>query len=99
MKRDAVGAERPRKRYRTRNWREYDRGLIARGDLTVWLSPDLAWQAPEGTGGGGRREGRRGARVRAGLYRPGCPDGLALAGSGLAGAGGHGAAGPAAGLQ
>ena len=50
----ATGAERPRKRYRTRNWREYDRGLIARGDLTVWLSPDLAWQAPEGTGKRGR---------------------------------------------
>jgi hypothetical protein len=36
------------------NWREYDRGLIARGDLTVWLSPDLAWHAPEGTGKRGR---------------------------------------------
>jgi hypothetical protein len=47
---DAAAAERPRKRYQVRNWREYDRGLIARGDLTVWLSPDLAWQAPEGTG-------------------------------------------------
>lgn len=28
--------------------------MIARGDLTVWLSPDLAWQAPEGTGKRGR---------------------------------------------
>ena len=37
-----------------RNWREYDRGLIARGDLTVWLSPDLVWQAPAGTGRRGR---------------------------------------------
>ena len=54
MRKDAVGAERPRKRYRVRNWREYDRGLIARGDLTVWLSPDLAWQAPEGRGRRGR---------------------------------------------
>jgi hypothetical protein len=50
----AAGSERPRKRYRVRNWREYDRGLIARGDLTVWLSPDLAWQALEGTGRRGR---------------------------------------------
>lgn len=50
MRKDAAGPERPRKRYRVRNWREYDRGLIARGDLTVWLSPDLAWQAPAGTG-------------------------------------------------
>jgi hypothetical protein len=54
MGKDATGPERPRKRYRVRNWREYDRGLIARGDLTVWLSPDLAWQAPEGTGKRGR---------------------------------------------
>ncbi|WP_407927978.1 transposase [Belnapia arida] len=41
-------------RYQTRNWREYDRGLIARGDLTVWISPDLPWHAPEGTGRRGR---------------------------------------------
>ncbi|PZR07759.1 MAG: hypothetical protein DI532_23200 [Azospirillum brasilense] len=24
--------------------------MIARGDLTVWISPDLAWHAAEGTG-------------------------------------------------
>jgi hypothetical protein len=54
MSATATGTERPRKRYRTRNWHEYDRGLIARGDLTVWLSPDLAWHAPEGTGKRGR---------------------------------------------
>jgi hypothetical protein len=54
MVKDAAGAERPTKRYRTRNWREYDRGLIARGDLTIWLSPDLDWNAPEG----GARRGR-----------------------------------------
>jgi hypothetical protein len=45
---------RPKTRYRTRNWREYDRGLISRGDLTVWISPDLAWHAAEGTGRRGR---------------------------------------------
>ena len=50
MRKDAGGPERPRKRDRIRNWREYDRGLIARGDLTVWLCPELAWQAPAGTG-------------------------------------------------
>ena len=50
----AAGAGRPRRACRTRNWREYDRGLIARGDVTVWLSPDLAWRAPEGTGKRGR---------------------------------------------
>jgi len=45
---------RPKTGYRTRNWREYDRGLMARGDLTVWISPDLAWHASEGTGRRGR---------------------------------------------
>jgi hypothetical protein len=35
MSKDATGAERSRKRYRTRNGREYDRGLMARGDLMV----------------------------------------------------------------
>ncbi|WP_235925130.1 IS5 family transposase [Roseomonas harenae] len=42
------------KRDRVRNWREYDRSLIARGDLTVWLSPDLARHAPAGSGKRGR---------------------------------------------
>ena len=45
---------RPKARYRTRNWREYDRALIRRGDLTVWISPDVAWHAAEGTGKRGR---------------------------------------------
>jgi hypothetical protein len=54
MRKDAAGPERPRKRDRVRNWREYNRGLIARGDLTVWPSQDLAWHAQEGTGKRGR---------------------------------------------
>ena len=54
MSKEAPVAGRPKPRYRTRNWREYDRGLIARGDLTVWLSPDLTWHAPEGSGKPGR---------------------------------------------
>lgn len=54
MRKDAAGPAWPRKRYRVRNWREYNRGLIGRGDLTLWFSPDLAWQAPESTGKRGR---------------------------------------------
>ncbi|WP_458097886.1 hypothetical protein [Roseomonas sp. WA12] len=42
MSKASSRGERRKTRYRTRTWREYDRGLIARGDLTVWLSPDLA---------------------------------------------------------
>jgi hypothetical protein len=54
MNKAPARGERPRNRYRTRNWREYDRGLIARGDLTVWISPELTWHAAEGTGKRGR---------------------------------------------
>lgn len=54
MSEEALQGGRPKTRYRTRNWREYDRGLIARGDLTIWLSPDMAWHPPEGTGRRGR---------------------------------------------
>ena len=43
-------------RYRVENWAKYDRSLVKRGDLTVWLSEDAirAW-TPE-------RGGRRGAQ-------------------------------------
>ncbi len=54
MSKEAVQGGRPKPRYQTRNWREYNQGLIARGDLTIWLSPDLAWHAPEGSGRRGR---------------------------------------------
>ena len=52
-------------RYRTRNWREYGQGLIARGDLTVWISPDLTWHAAEGTGRRGRPPVFTDAAIRA----------------------------------
>ena len=44
-------------RYRVTNWPTYDRGLVGRGSLTVWFSPDAidAW-APEKNG---RRGGQR----------------------------------------
>ena len=29
-----------KKKYRIRNWREYERGLRSRGDVTIWLSED-----------------------------------------------------------
>ena len=46
-----------KKAYRVRNWREYERGLQRRGDLTVWFSADAikAWRAPAS----GRRGGQR----------------------------------------
>ena len=54
MSKAPAQGNRSKTRYRTRNWREYDRWLIARGDLTIWISPDLAWHASAGTGRRGR---------------------------------------------
>ena len=41
-------------KYRVRNWREYERGLRSRGDVTVWFNEDAiaAWISP-----GNRRRG------------------------------------------
>ena len=47
-----------KKKYRIRNWREYERGLRSRGDITIWLSEDAiaAWVPPKnGLRGGQRR--------------------------------------------
>ncbi len=45
-------------RYRVTNWREYERGLVRRGDVTAWLSSEAlgAWKA--------KPSGRRGAQPR-----------------------------------
>ena len=44
-------------KYRIRNWREYERGLRSRGDVTIWLSEDaIAARIPPKNGlRGGRR--------------------------------------------
>ena len=44
-------------KYRIRNWREYERGLRSRGDVTIWLSEDAiaAWIPPKNGLRGGRR--------------------------------------------
>ena len=44
-------------KYHVRNWASYERTLVDRGDITVWLSPEAiaAWE-PEG---GGTRGGQR----------------------------------------
>ena len=45
-------------KYRVGNWASYDRSLVRRGDVTVWLSPDaIATWAPAGVGNrGGQRK-------------------------------------------
>ena len=42
--------------YRVGNWAEYDRALVQRGDVTLWLTPDaiITWAAA----GVGRRKGQ-----------------------------------------
>jgi len=45
-------------KYRIRNWREYERGLRGRGDVTIWLSEEAiaVWTQPNnGLRGGQRR--------------------------------------------
>ncbi len=45
-------------RYRVDNWPEYERSLVRRGDITLWLSPDAieSWRAmPSGRRGGQKR--------------------------------------------
>ena len=45
-------------KYRVSNWSEYDRALVQRGDITLWISTDAtdAWKpAPSGRRGGQRK--------------------------------------------
>ncbi|MCP3917445.1 MAG: IS5 family transposase [bacterium] len=45
-------------KYCVANWREYEQGLVQRGDITVWMSPDAiaAWRPrPDGRRGGQRK--------------------------------------------
>ena len=48
----------PKARYRVTNWAEYDRGLVPRGDVRVWISAEALahWKAAcRSTPGGQRR--------------------------------------------
>ena len=45
-------------KYRVSNWAQYDRALVQRGDITLWISTDAieAWKpTPSGKRGGQRR--------------------------------------------
>ena len=45
-------------KYRVSNWAEYDRALVQRGDITLWISTDATkpWKpAPSGRRGGQRK--------------------------------------------
>lgn len=47
----------PKARYRVRNWAEYDRGLVRRGDIRLWISDEAitGWRAECRTPPGGHR--------------------------------------------
>ena len=41
-----------RQRYKTTNWRDYNAALKRRGSLTIWLDPEMQWEAtPSGKRG------------------------------------------------
>lgn len=54
---EAVRHHIPKARYRVGNWADYDRGLVRRGDIRVWLSEDAiaGWRAACRTTPGGQR--------------------------------------------
>jgi transposase len=47
----------PKAQYRVRNWSEYDRGLVQRGDVRLWLSQEalVGWKAECRSTPGGQR--------------------------------------------
>jgi hypothetical protein len=55
MRKDERKASEPKGVYRVRNWREYNTGLIARGDVTMWIDEGELTQAAEA---GPSRRGR-----------------------------------------
>lgn len=44
--------------YRIKNWAKYEQGLIQRGDITIWLTPEAisAWSPKRGGKPGGQRK-------------------------------------------
>ncbi|TCK84024.1 IS5 family transposase [Paraburkholderia sp. BL9I2N2] len=55
MRKDERRASEPKGVYRVRNWREYNTGLIARGDVTMWIDESVLTQVSEA---GPTRHGR-----------------------------------------
>src|SRR5471032_1162181 len=65
MRKDEQQRQEPNYKYRVKNWPAYNAGLIARGDVTIWMERDL-WQ--RGAEAGAVKRGR--PRV----YADGDPD-------------------------
>jgi len=45
-------------KYRVSNWAEYDRALVQRGNITLWISEDAVedWKPAPSSGRGGQRK-------------------------------------------
>ena len=41
MRKDERKTREPKGRYRVRNWTQYNAGLIARGDVTMWIDQSV----------------------------------------------------------
>ena len=50
----------PKARYRVTNWPEYDRGLVERGDLRLWIADDalVVWPRRDVRAAAARRASR-----------------------------------------
>ncbi|KDP87469.1 transposase [Cupriavidus sp. SK-3] len=55
MRKDVHKRSEPKGVYRVRNWAQYNAGLIARGDVTMWIDQSVLNTAPQG---GAPRRGR-----------------------------------------
>jgi hypothetical protein len=52
MTTESAPTKKPKQRYRTTNWSEYDAALKARGSFMIWLDKDMQWFAdPSGENG------------------------------------------------
>ncbi len=54
-RKDQRQRQEPKGKYRIQNWAAYSAGLIARGDVTIWMEPELWQQEPDG---GSAKRGR-----------------------------------------
>jgi hypothetical protein len=41
MRKDEHKTREPKGKYRVRNWTQYNAGLIARGDVTMWIEQSV----------------------------------------------------------
>ncbi len=51
-------------KYKTRNWAEYNLSLKKRGSLSIWLDPEMAWEAAP-LGRRGRQQAYSDAAIQA----------------------------------